>query len=259
MASSGASRWLTWTVRLSALALFVGAWEIFARLQGDQGGLLLPTFSRTIVAFVDLIRGPLLGALWVSNQAMLGGFMLSVAVGIPLGLLLGRGRSLERFVDVYLSIFLVVPIAALIPLFIMALGLGTFTRIVIVFVFALPLVVVNTRAGIRKVDPTLIEMARAFGASELQLWRRVLLPGAVPGMFTGLRLGLAHALTGMVVVELLLVAVGIGALILLFQGQFKADYLFAATLAVLLEAIILMAVLRRIEARLSLWTTEVRS
>jgi NitT/TauT family transport system permease protein len=250
---------MVWMVRLGSLAVFAAAWELFARLQGDQGTLLLPTFSRTILAFVDLMRGPLLGALWVSNQAMLGGFALSVAVGIPLGLLLGRTRSLERFVDVYLSIFLVVPIAALIPLFIMALGLGTTTRIIIVFVFAVPLVVVNTRAGIRKIDPTLVEMAKAFGASELQLWRRVLIPGAVPGMFTGLRLGLGHALTGMVVVELLLVAVGIGALILLFQGKFQADYLFAATLAVLLEAIILMALLRRVEARLSLWTTEVRS
>ncbi len=256
MSSSRSTVWLAWVVRVGTLAALAVAWEILARL---QGGLLLPTFSRTVVAFADLMRGPLLGALWVSNQAMVGGFALSVGIGIPLGLLLGRARKVERFVDVYLSILLVTPMAALIPLFIMALGLGILTRVLIVFVFAFPVIVVNTRAGIRKIDPALIEMARAFGASEMQLWRRVLLPGAIPGTFTGLRLGLARAITGMVVVELLLVAVGIGALILLFQGQFKADYLFAATLAVVLEAILLMAPLRRVEGRLSVWTTEVRN
>jgi len=246
--------WVPWAVRLGSLAALAAAWEALARA---QGGLLFPTFTRTAVAFVDVLRGPLLPALWISNQAMLAGFALAAGIGVPLGLLLGRVRALERAVDVYLNILLVTPMAALIPLFIMSLGLGLATRLLVVFVFAFPIVVVNTRAGIRKIDPTLVEMARAFGATELQLWRRVLLPGAVPATFTGLRLGLGRALTGMVVVELLLVAVGVGNLILRYQGAFRADYLFAVTLAVLVEAVALMAPLRRIEQRLSTWTTEV--
>jgi NitT/TauT family transport system permease protein len=241
-------------IRLAMLVVLVASWEIVAR---EWGGLLLAPFSRTMLALIDLVRGPLWGPLWVSNQAMIAGFVLSVVIGIPLGLLLGRVRKLERAVDVYLNILLVTPMAALIPLFIMALGLTLASRVLVVFVFAFPIIVVNTRAGLRKVDPGLVEMARSFGATELQLWRRVLLPGAVPGAFTGLRLGLARALTGMVVVELLLVAVGVGQMILRFQGLFQAAYLFAATLAVLIEAVVLMAPLRRIEQRLSSWTTEV--
>ncbi|MGQ0570390.1 MAG: ABC transporter permease [Armatimonadota bacterium] len=244
-----------WLVRAATLMAIVVAWEWFGRV---QGGLLFPTFSATLLAFGRALTGPLPDALWVSNQAMLGGFALAAGLGVPLGLLIGRVRRLERGIDVYLNILMVTPMAALIPLFIMALGLGLATRILVVFVFAFPVVVVNTRAGIRKIDPSLIEMACAFGISELRLWWRLLLPGAVPGTFTGLRLGLARALTGMVVVELLLVAVGVGDLILRYQGEFQADYLFAVTLAVVLEAMILMAPLRHIEQRLSLWTTEAR-
>jgi NitT/TauT family transport system permease protein len=245
--------WLAWVVRAATLLALVATWEVIAR---DRGGLLLPTFSKTVAALFDIVQGPVWGPLWTSNQAMLGGFALSVAVGVPLGLLLGRVRALERAIDVYLNVLLVTPMAALIPLFIMSLGLGLWTRIVVVFVFAVPIIVVNTRAGLRKIDPSLIEMARTFGASELQLWRRVLLPGSSPGTFTGLRLGLGRALTGMVVVELLLVAVGVGERILFYQGEFMAPYLFAITLVVLFEAVALMSALRWAEQRMSVWTVE---
>jgi NitT/TauT family transport system permease protein len=245
--------WLAWVVRAATLLALVTTWELVAR---ERGGLLLPTFTKTAGAFFEIIQGPVWGPLWTSNQAMLGGFAASVAVGVPLGLLLGRVRALERAIDVYLNVLLVTPMAALIPLFIMSLGLGLLTRIVVVFVFAVPIVIVNTRAGLRKIDPSLIEMARTFGATELQLWRRVLLPGSSPGTFTGLRLGLGRALTGMVVVELLLVAVGVGERILFYQGEFMAPFLFAITLVVLFEAVALMSSLRWAEQRMSVWTTE---
>ena len=108
-----AAGWLPWVARVGTFATLMVCWEVFARI---RGGLLLPPFSRTAVAFVDLMRGPLPAALWVSNQAMLAGFALAMVTGIPLGLLLGRLRTLERIVEVYLSIMLVTPMAAVIPL-----------------------------------------------------------------------------------------------------------------------------------------------
>jgi len=91
----------------------VVAWEWFGRV---QGGLLFPTFSATLLAFGRSLTGPLPAALWVSNQAMLGGFALAAGLGVPLGLLIGRVRRLERGIDVYLNILMVTPMAALIPL-----------------------------------------------------------------------------------------------------------------------------------------------
>jgi NitT/TauT family transport system permease protein len=188
---------------------------------------------------------------------MLIGFAAAVVIGIPLGLLIGRWQKAEKFVDPYLSIMLVTPMAALIPLFIVAIGLGLFSRVLVVFVFAFVYMTVNTRTGLRTVDPGLIEMARSFGATERQLWRKILLPGALPAIMTGVRIGLGRAINGMVIVELLLVAVGIGRLILDFQGDFKAGLVYAVVFIVVLEAIILMDLAKRLEKRLIPWDNEV--
>jgi len=230
---------------LAGFSLFVLAWESLA-LALDS--LLMPGFFETAVAIVRLVQTrELWEAVWISNQAMLYGFSASIALGTPLGLLMGRWRKAERFIDPYLNILLVVPISALIPIMIMATGLGLFTRVLIVFSFSFVMIVVNVRAGLRLVDPILIEMAHAFGARELQMWRAVLLPGALPGIFTGLRLGLIRSVSGMITVELLLLALGIGRLIMDFQGSFQAANLYATIAVVVGEAVLLLQIFKSIE------------
>ena len=115
------------------------------------------------------------------------GFAMWVLLGILAGLAAARFRSIEGFIDPYLNILLVTPMAALIPLLIMSLGIGMASRIVLVFVFSVPVIIVNTRAGVRQVEAHLIEMAHSFGASERQVWRKVLLPGSLPAVMTGVR------------------------------------------------------------------------
>jgi NitT/TauT family transport system permease protein len=174
-----------------------------------------------------------------------------------LGLLVGRWRAAEKYIDPYLSILLVLPKAALIPILIMATGLGLFSRVLIVFSFSFVVIVVNTRAGLRLVDQTWIDMARSFGASELQIWRKVLLKGASPAIFTGLRLGLVRSVSGMILVELLLLALGVGRMILDFQGTFQSANLYATIFVVVAEAIVLIQVFKALEARAFKWTAEV--
>jgi ABC-type nitrate/sulfonate/bicarbonate transport system permease component len=228
--------------------LLILAWEWYGRV---SGGLLFTTFSETVVELVALVRsGTMLQAFWISNQAMILGLLTGGVSGVLAGLLIGRYRGLERVVDPYLNALVVAPMAALIPLIISASGIGLFSRVLVVFVFVFPIVVVNTRAGLRSIDPDWIEMARSFGASEAALWRRVLLPGAAPGVMAGIRLGAGRALSGMIVIELLLVAVGLGKLILEGLGRFRPEISYAAILIVVLEAIVLMGMLRRVENRL---------
>jgi NitT/TauT family transport system permease protein len=97
-------------------------------------------------------------------------------------------------------------------------------------------------------------MARGFGASELQIWRRVLLPGSVPAIMAGVRVALSHAVTGMVVVELLLVGVGIGRLILELQSQFNAAGVYASVVVVVLEAVLLISVAEWVGRRAAPWS-----
>jgi NitT/TauT family transport system permease protein len=249
------SPWLgKWALRGYSLALVLIGWEALARL---RGGLLLPPFSRTVIAWIDIASsGELLRAVVISNQAMVLGFLLSTLVGVPLGLVLGRIPILEKFTDLYLNVLLVTPMSAIMPLLMIAFGIGLSTRVLVVFVFAVVIITVNTRAGMRSIDPALTEMARSFGANEIQLWRKVFLPGSLPAIVAGVRMGLGRSITGMVVVELLLIAVGLGRLTLRYQGNFEADYTFAVILTILAQAVILMNLAQGLEKRLLTWRPE---
>jgi NitT/TauT family transport system permease protein len=243
-----------WSLRLISLASFAMGWQLFAHFSNS---LLLPSFTETVVALGKLLAArELWHALWISNQAMVLGFAFAAVIGVFVGLLIGRWRAAEKFIDPYLNILLVTPMSALIPIIIMATGLGIVSRVLIVFTFALVVIVVNTRAGLRMIEPHWIEMARAFGATESQLWRKVFLPGALPAIVVGLRLGLARAVTGMLTVELLLLALGLGRLILEFQSRFDSASLYATVGVITAEAVLLMRGVKWFAERVAPWSEQ---
>ncbi len=239
------------TYRLLTLLVIAIAWEVFARI---VGGLLIPTFLETVAAIGALLIDPKFwGAVIISNQALAIGLVVSIAVGVPLGLAMGRSRLLEAASDPYINILLVTPMAAIIPLLVMSVGIGLESRVILVVLFAIPMIVANARTGVRQVDPSLIEMARTFGASERSIWWRILLPGALPAVMTGIRIGLGRGITGMIVVELLMVSVGLGGLILEFRGFFQAESLYATVVLVVIEALLLISLAGWIERRVAPW------
>ena len=245
-----------WALRLAVFVAAVSVWEIF--LSHSQN-FLLPTFSHTAVALFHLFfqEPRFWEALYISNQALLVGYAAAVAIGVPLGLLAGRVRSMDRMLNPYVGVLLVMPVAPLIPIVIIALGLGLAARVFIVVLFAVVFITINTRAGVRGVEPALIEMAQSFGANEAQIWRRIIVPGALPAIFAGLRIGLGRAITGMVMVELLLVASGLGRLLLEFSGRMQSDLVFATVLAVIIEALILLSTMQAIERRVARWAPDI--
>jgi NitT/TauT family transport system permease protein len=241
-----------WTYRLIVLAIVGTIWQLYA----DQANsLLIPTFLETVAGTAELIVNPdIWMAFWLSNQSLIIGFGLGVASGVLAGLAAARFRNIEGFIDPYLNILLVMPMAALIPLMIMSTGIGLTSRVIVVFLFTIPVIIVNTRTGVRQVEANLLEMATSYGASERQIWRKVLLPGALPAIMTGIRLGLGRAITGMVVIELLFVAVGIGNLINEFRGRFEPGLLYGVVILVVIEALILITLVRTIEHRVAPWS-----
>lgn len=239
------------TYQLGTFVVFALAWQLYGTY---VGGLLVPTFTETVVAFVDLVQDPSFWhAFMVSNQALVLGFLFALLIGVPTGIILGRYRVLERLSDVYLNIALVTPMAAVIPLLVMSVGIGLASRVILVTLFSVVMVIVNVRAGVRQVDPSLIQMARSFGATEASIWRLVLIPGALPSIMTGVRLGLGRAVTGMVIVELLMVSLALGGLILEYRGMFNAPHLYAVIVAILAEALILISLARLLERRVAHW------
>jgi ABC-type nitrate/sulfonate/bicarbonate transport system permease component len=226
-------------------------WEIYSRIQDD---LLVPSFLQTITTAIGMIDDrELWSAMWVSNQAMVLGFVLAVAIGLPIGLLLGRSRWAARFGNVYVSILLVGPTAALIPLLIMWTGVGLLSRVIMVTAIAVPYLVVSCRAGVMNVGPSLIEMGRSFGASELMLWRRILFRAALPQIMTGIRITLGRAIEGMILVELIMVSVGLGLLVLEYSSIFEPEKLYAVVVFVVVESVILSYLSRWLERRATPW------
>jgi ABC-type nitrate/sulfonate/bicarbonate transport system permease component len=237
--------------RVMVFVIFALVWEVFARI---VDGVTIPTFTGAVAGFVELLFDPdMWRALMETNISMLAGYVISLALGIPLGLAIGRARSLERYADVYLSILIVTPMAALFPLMIIAFGIGRESSILTVVIFAIPYVIVNARAGIRQVEPSIIEMGRCFGASETRIWTTILLPAATSAIMTGARVALGRGFTGIIVVELLLIPVGIGGLIIYYSGRFQPELMYGAIIIVVLEALVLFSSAQWIEKRLTRW------
>lgn len=234
-----------WVLRLLTLAVFGGLWEIGA---ARRNSLMIPGFGETVVAMGRLVRDPIFwSAFATSNQALVIGLSISIVAGIPIGLATGRFRRLEQLTDPFVNVLIVTPFAAVTPLLLMAFGLTMTSRVLLVVLFGIVMIIVQSRAGVRQVDVALLEMARSYGARERNLWVEVVLPSALPAIMTGIRIGLGRAITGMVIGELLLVAVGLGGLVLNYRGAFRAAELYATIVLVIIQALILVEIAKRIE------------
>lgn len=231
---------------------FIAFWQLAAVISRNIG---IPTFTATVEATWDLmvVDRRIWGALLDSNQTLFLGFVLSAAAAVPLGLAAGRSKALDRLLNPYTAILLAIPVAPLIPISIAAFGLSLAARVTIVVLFCVIFIYVNTRAGVRSVDHRLVEMATSFGASERTIWQKVVIPAAMPAMFAGLRIGLGRALTGMVAVELLLYATGVGRLLLEYRDKLEPAYVFATVGFVIAEALILLELARFIERKVAPW------
>jgi NitT/TauT family transport system permease protein len=239
------------TLRAISLITLAVLWEVAGR---SKNAHLLPPLSKVFSTWIELLfSGQLFHALLVSAQALVLGFLLSVALGVPLGLLMGRYRKLESFLDIYMTALLAVPMITFIPFLVIAFGLGLQSRVWIVFLFAFVIITVNTTAGVRNVDPTLTEMARAFGARESELFLKVILPAALPMIMAGIRLGMGRAILGMVTSEMILSAVGFGVMLMTFGASFNTPALFATLLTIVVLAVALLALVQYIDRRLMPW------
>jgi ABC-type nitrate/sulfonate/bicarbonate transport system permease component len=240
----------TWIALLAGLAF----WEMAGRVLHYS---FLPPFSTVMHAALDLIAsGQILGYLGASLVSLLLGYGLAVSGGVLLGLLMGRYRQVEAIVEPYISAFLAAPKIVFVPILYALFGVGRGTQVAIVFLSAFFVIVINTMGGIRHVDASCIEMARAFGASERQLFRKVLLPGALPLTMAGLRLGIGRGVKGMIKGEMFIALVGLGALLRKYGSRFDSARVFAILLVVIGVALICSFAVRTLEHRFTAWTGE---
>jgi NitT/TauT family transport system permease protein len=183
------------------------------------------------------------------------GFGLAIIVGIGLGYVLGWFRRLEYFLDPFINFLYASPRIALGPLLILWLGIGIGSKIAIIFLMSVFPILINTMLGVRSADRDLIELARSFNASNLQLLRTIIVPSSMPFIVTGVRIGLGVALIGVVVGEFIAATRGVGFTIQQAAANFDVDLVFVGLILIGFAGLLFTELLHHLEKKLTSWTT----
>ena len=229
---------------LSATIIF-GAWEIAGRIPVSYA---FPTFLESMQALVRLtLDGTMFKAYAETLKPLVLGVAISAVFGIALGLWIGLSA---RFEWLFAPIFIVMqaaPLAALIPLLVMAYGIGLTSKVFVVCIMAMPVIVLNTAGAVRNTPVSLKEMGRSFLASDRDIILRIIIPAASPVIFSGLRLGISAGFIGAILAELKITPTGVGDII--SYSRSVADYpsMYAAIFSIILLAVLFLNLLERLE------------
>jgi ABC-type nitrate/sulfonate/bicarbonate transport system permease component len=236
-----------------AVLAFLLFWEAAVGLQWVNP-LFTSSPSRIAAAGFAMFRdGTIYPDLAVSGEEFVLGYGLAVLVGVPLGILMGWYSRLNAVLDPFVSALYATPRIALMPLVIIWFGIDLQAKIAIIFLSTVFPILVNTMTGVRTMDRDFVKVARSFGASDGQLFRTVALPSSVPNLLTGLRLGLGHALIGIVVGEMYGSTAGIGYMMQVAGQTFQTDRVMVGLVIIAGAGMALTGVLKKIEKRFDAW------
>ncbi|MFD9943466.1 ABC transporter permease [Nonomuraea sp. NPDC059023] len=240
-----------WAVALEVAALFA-LWELAISGLKLASPSFVPPPSAIWTAFTGMLAdGTLPEHAWFSTQNAVTGFLLAVVVGVPCGLALGSSRLVSDVAGPPFWTAYAMPRIAFQPLLVLWLGFGAAPKILIIFLMAVFPIAINTMDGIRGVDPSLVRAARVYGCGRIQVFLRVQLWAALPLILTGIRMGVARAMVGIVVGEFIGGSQGLGYLIFRRSADFDLASALALTLLLVVIANVLMALVslaRRIAA-----------
>lgn len=236
---------------VGSLILWAILWEIVGRLEIT---ILLPPLSAVLVTLVEIVpTRSFMSALGVTAYAFVIGNVIAIGVGVPLGILMGRSVIADRIFLPWVNLFLSAPLTALVPVIMVLFGLGQTTIILTVVLFAIWIIVLDSRAGVRSISPSLVEMAHSFGANRWQAFRRIYVWAALPEILAGIRLGVIRAVKGVVIGQILVSIVGFGALFKLYGSRFLMEHFWAALLVLFALAFILAESLAWLERRVEFY------
>ncbi|GAB2513353.1 ABC transporter permease [Nocardia heshunensis] len=237
------------------IAAFLGLWEAAPRL-GLVDEIFLPPFSTVVQAGIELIRN---GQMWdnvsTSLTRSLIGFAIALILAIPVGVAIAWYRPVADFLSPVLELFRNTAALALLPVFILILGIGETSKIALVVYAGFFPILLNTISGVRTVDPLLVKSAVSLGFSPLRLFQKVILPAAVPSIFTGIRMAASGSILVLIAAEMFGARAGLGYLITAAQQNFQIPDMYAGIVAIALVGLAYNGVLVAIERRLSRWRT----
>jgi NitT/TauT family transport system permease protein len=240
-----------WGIRFLSLVVVLIAWELYGRSVNPT----LFTYPTAIAhAFVELVsKGELQGFLLQSLEVFLYGFALAAVVGIPLGIFLARSTTLSLALEPYLHAIYSTPMVAFIPLIVLWFGFRVLAKVVIVFLFMVFPILLNTQQGVKNLNQDLLEVARSFCSSERQLWRDLIIPSALPFILAGINLAIGRGLVGMVVAEFFTSVAGLGYMIVQYANSFETAKLFVPIVVLMALGVTLIGLIKVVERKIAPW------
>lgn len=234
-----------------SLVIVLGGWELIGR---SINPLLFAPPSEVLRQFSVLIEsGELWAAAQITMQALFLGYALAVIVGIPFGIIMDVWPRFGDILQPYLYAIFSTPRVVVVPLIVVWFGIGFEARLFLVFFWAAIAISVNTAQGVRHARPDLVEVARSFKASRLQLARHVLIPGAIPFVLAGLRIGAERAIVGVIIGEMFLQIVGLGGIITEGSSDLLPAKMLVAVVVIASMGTLIVTALDILEKRFQSW------
>lgn len=254
------------------LTVFFILWEIGARAAPDFMQIYFPLFTDVLEnlrigwfggsgdeagSAINLLQDFVIAKnFWVTVKVYAAGTVVAVAVGIPIGLLMGASKWADAILSPYVWTLSSLPRIAIFPILILVMGLGDPIKYALVFLTALFPVLINTWAGVKTTDRSLVNAARVFGANRVQIYQKVVLPYTLPFVVTGVQLGLSRGLIGVVIAEFLTGATvdgGLGWLLFRSARTFNSSLTYASLLTLAVFALVMVQGTRSMEAKIAPW------
>lgn len=239
---------------MSSLILWGILWEVVGRLEVT---FVLPPLSEVLATLFSIIGTPVfIKALSETAYAFIMGVTASITIGIPVGILMGKSRFLDELLLPWVNIFLSAPLTALVPVLMVLFGFGMKSIIITTTLFAIWIIILNSRAGVMQIDRSLVEMAQSFGASPIDAFLKIYFWAALPEILGGVRIGVIRAVKGVIIGQLLISIVGFGALFELYSSNFLMGHFWAVLIVLFALAFTLAEFLAYLERRVAYYAAK---
>ncbi len=239
---------------MSSLILWGLLWELVGRLGVT---FFIPPLSEVFQTLYSIIGTPaFVKALSETAYAFIAGVAFSIVIGIPVGILMGKNRLLDELLLPWVNIFLSAPLTALVPVLMVLFGFGMKSIIITTTLFAIWIIILNSRAGVMQIDRSLVEMARCFGASPMDAFTKIYFWAALPEILGGVRIGVIRAVKGVIIGQLLISIVGFGALFELYSSNFLMGHFWAVLIVLFGLAFTISEFLAYLERRVSYYAAK---
>ncbi|MEK9885902.1 MAG: ABC transporter permease subunit [Pelagibacteraceae bacterium] len=239
---------------MTSLILWGLLWELLGQMEVS---FFLPPLTSIFSTLLEIYHTKaFIRALVETAQAFLGGITSAVIIGIPVGIFMGKNRFIDELLLPWVNMFMSAPLTALVPVLMVLFGFGLKSIIITTTLFAIWIIILNTRAGVMQINRSLVDMANSFGASPTEAFFKIYFWAALPEIISGIRIGFIRAVKGVIIGQLLISIVGFGSLFELYSSRFLMSHFWAVILVLFALAFTLSELLAMLAKRFDYYASK---